>query len=77
MVEAFSAADVRSAEEPLLARERGFDGGLMHRAALGLALAVRRDLRRRRGRVAGRVVVGLVGAGNNGGDALHALALLA
>lgn len=77
MIEAFSAQDVRAAEEPLLAAERGFAGGLMHRAATALALAVCRELRSRGGRVAGGVVVGLVGPGNNGGDALHALALLA
>jgi hydroxyethylthiazole kinase-like uncharacterized protein yjeF len=80
VIEAFTAADVRAAEEPLLAAERGFPGGLMHRAATALALHVRRLLRRRaggRGGVAGATVVGLVGAGNNGGDALHALALLA
>lgn len=80
MIEAFTAADVRAAEEPLLATERGFAGGLMHRAATALALQVRRVLQERsggRGAVAGATVVGLVGAGNNGGDALHALALLA
>lgn len=77
MIEAFSAQDVRAAEEPLLAVERGFAGGLMHRAATALALAVCRELRSRGGRVAGSVVVGLVGPGNNGGDTLHALALLA
>lgn len=77
MIEAFSAQDVRAAEEPLLAAERGFAGGLMHRAATALALAVCRELRSREGRVAGGVVVGLVGPGNNGGDTLHALALLA
>lgn len=80
MIEAFTAADVRAAEEPLLATERGFAGGLMHHAATALALHVRHLLRERaggRGGVAGSTVVGLVGAGNNGGDALHALALLA
>ncbi|MBC7307993.1 MAG: bifunctional ADP-dependent (S)-NAD(P)H-hydrate dehydratase/NAD(P)H-hydrate epimerase, partial [Dietzia sp.] len=80
MIEAFTAVDVRAAEEPLLAAERGFAGGLMHRAATALALHVRRLLRERaggRGRTAGATVVGLVGAGNNGGDALHALTVLA
>lgn len=77
MIEAFSAQDVRAAEEPLLAVERGFAGGLMHRAATALALAVCQELRSRGGRVTGGVVVGLVGPGNNGGDTLHALALLA
>ncbi|NLE72718.1 MAG: bifunctional ADP-dependent NAD(P)H-hydrate dehydratase/NAD(P)H-hydrate epimerase [Actinomycetales bacterium] len=77
MIDAFRADDVRAAEEPLLAAERGFAGGLMHRAATALELAVRRELRLGVGRVAGATVVGLVGPGNNGGDALHALAGLA
>jgi len=76
-MEAFSAQDVRAAEQPLLAAERGFVGGLMHRAAWALALAVRRDLQAAGVRVPGASVVGLVGPGNNGGDTLHALALLA
>lgn len=76
MIEAYTAADVRAAEEPLLAAERGFSGGLMDRAAMALELAVRRELRRV-GRVAGSTVVGLIGPGNNGGDALYALARLA
>lgn len=76
MIDAYRAADVRAAEEPLLATERGFHGGLMHRAATALANAVAAELRDRRGAVAGASVVGLVGAGNNGGDALHALAVL-
>jgi ADP-dependent NAD(P)H-hydrate dehydratase / NAD(P)H-hydrate epimerase len=77
VISAYAAADVRAAEEPLLAAERGFSGGLMHRAATALAGSVRRRLVERRGRAGGAVVVGLVGPGNNGGDALHALALLA
>lgn len=77
MIEAFTAQDVRAAEEPLLATERAFSGGLMDHAAMALELAVRRELRRRSGRVAGSTVVGLVGPGNNGGDTLHALARLA
>ena len=77
MIEAYAAQDVQAAERPLLAAERGFGGGLMHRAATALALEVRRELRAVRGRVAGAAVVALVGPGNNGGDALHALALLA
>jgi hydroxyethylthiazole kinase-like uncharacterized protein yjeF len=77
VIEAFTAADVRAAEEPLLASERGFDGGLMQRAAWALDLTVRRELSRRVGRVPGSTVVALVGPGNNGGDALHALARLA
>jgi hydroxyethylthiazole kinase-like uncharacterized protein yjeF len=49
------------------------DGELMARAALGLAEVVRARL----GERGGTRVVGLVGPGNNGGDALHALAHLA
>lgn len=77
MIEAFAADDVRAAEEPLLVAERSFSGGLMHRAATALAGGVCRELRQRRGRVAGATVVGLVGPGNNGGDTLYALAALA
>lgn len=77
MIEAFRADDVRAAEAPLLAAERGFAGGLMHRAATALDLAVRRELRAGAGHLAGSTVVALVGPGNNGGDALHALAGLA
>src|SRR5665647_1700033 len=76
VIEAFTADDVRAAEEPLLAAERGFSGGLMNHAAVALELTVRRELRRA-GRVAGSTVVGLVGPGNNGADTLHALARLA
>lgn len=77
VIEAYRAADVRAAEAPLLAAERGFHGGLMHRAATALAGVVADELRARRGQVRGASVVALVGSGNNGGDALHALALLA
>lgn len=76
MIDAHPAAAVRAAEEPLLARERTFHGGLMHHAATALATAVRAELRERTGGVVGRSVVGLVGPGSNGGDALHALAAL-
>ena len=88
MIEAFGADEVRAAEAPLLATERGHAGGLMDRAATALAAAVLGELRARRGRpgrygrraaggVAGSRVVALVGVGNNGGDALYALARLA
>ncbi|HEY3436618.1 MAG TPA: NAD(P)H-hydrate dehydratase [Actinotalea sp.] len=77
MIHAFSAADVRAAEGPLLAAEAGFAGGLMHRAATALAAAARAELVGLNRRVAGGSVVALVGGGNNGGDALVALALLA
>ncbi|PZR54899.1 bifunctional ADP-dependent (S)-NAD(P)H-hydrate dehydratase/NAD(P)H-hydrate epimerase [Xylanimonas oleitrophica] len=84
MIEAWPAADVRAAEEPLLAA----GVPLMERAAFALAAVVRRDLARRRavpgpdgglveGSVRGARVALLVGAGNNGGDALHAGAFLA
>nr|WP_223207896.1 NAD(P)H-hydrate dehydratase [Actinopolyspora erythraea] len=49
---------------------------VMRRAANGVALWARRLLTERVGRVAGRRVALLVGAGNNGGDALWAGALL-
>ncbi|MFF3065167.1 NAD(P)H-hydrate epimerase [Oerskovia sp. NPDC057915] len=84
MIEAFTAAQVRAAEEPLLAR--GIP--LMERAAFALATVVAKDLRSgprgrtpdgaaRPRRVTGRRVVLLVGSGNNGGDALFAGAFLA
>jgi hydroxyethylthiazole kinase-like uncharacterized protein yjeF len=72
---AWSVHDVRAAEHDLLARTP--PGGLMQRAAAGLAAVCARELRSRRGRVAGASVVLLVGAGNNGGDALWAGARLA
>ncbi|MDC7120687.1 NAD(P)H-hydrate epimerase [Cellulomonas fimi] len=69
----WNAASVRAAEEPLL------DAGvpLMERAAFALHVAVVREVVARRGRFRGARVVVLAGAGNNGGDALHAGALLA
>lgn len=70
---AFASDAVRAAEEPLLAA----GAPLMDRAAFALAVRVAAELRARRGRVVGASVVVLVGAGNNGGDALHAGALLA
>jgi ADP-dependent NAD(P)H-hydrate dehydratase / NAD(P)H-hydrate epimerase len=66
-----TAAEVRAAEEPLLAA--GPAGALMQRAATGLATVCARLL----GSVYGRRVVLLVGTGNNGGDTLHAGAALA
>ncbi|MCE3554245.1 NAD(P)H-hydrate dehydratase [Pseudonocardia sp. RS11V-5] len=66
----WTAQQIREAEEVLLARMP--DGVLMRRAAHGLALGVRRFLGERRGRSTGRRVTLLVGAGNNGGDALWA-----
>jgi hydroxyethylthiazole kinase-like uncharacterized protein yjeF len=66
-----TAAEVRAAEEVLLAATR--EGALMHRAATGLATVCLRLL----GRAHGTRVTLLVGAGNNGGDALFAGARLA
>ncbi|MCZ2264267.1 NAD(P)H-hydrate epimerase, partial [Isoptericola sp. QY 916] len=73
MISAWSAADVRAAEEPLLAA----GVPLMERASFALATLVLRDVAARRGPVRGARVVVLAGAGNNGGDALHAGAVLA
>lgn len=67
----YTVAEIRAAEEVLLARLP--DGALMARAATGLAVECARLL----GRVYGARVALLVGAGNNGGDALYAGAALA
>ncbi|WP_147794321.1 bifunctional ADP-dependent NAD(P)H-hydrate dehydratase/NAD(P)H-hydrate epimerase [Cellulomonas sp. Y8] len=73
MILGYTAAEVRAAEEPLLA-----DGvPLMQHAAFALATRVAAELADRRGHVRGATVVALVGSGNNGGDALHAGAYLA
>jgi hydroxyethylthiazole kinase-like uncharacterized protein yjeF len=66
----WTAQQLREAEEVLLGRLP--DGVLMRRAAHGLALGVRRFLGELHGRTTGRRVTLLVGAGNNGGDALWA-----
>lgn len=70
----YTAAVVREAEAPLLAAGRG--EALMRTAAAGLASVCRRMLSER-GQISGSRVVMLVGAGNNGGDALFAGANLA
>ncbi|MGE3287544.1 MAG: bifunctional ADP-dependent NAD(P)H-hydrate dehydratase/NAD(P)H-hydrate epimerase [Pseudonocardia sp.] len=62
----WTSRQVRKAEEVLLARTP--EGALMRRAAFGLAVRARRML----ARSGGRRVALLVGAGNNGGDALWA-----
>jgi ADP-dependent NAD(P)H-hydrate dehydratase / NAD(P)H-hydrate epimerase len=67
----YTAAEVRAAEEPLLAATP--EATLMLRAATGLATVCLELL----GRAHGRRVTALVGAGNNGGDALFAGAHLA
>jgi NAD(P)H-hydrate epimerase len=72
-VESYTAAQVREAEIPFL--ERGVP--LMARAAAGLAAETMALLVERRGAVPGAGVLVLAGAGNNGGDALYAAALLA
>ncbi|QIN29031.1 NAD(P)H-hydrate dehydratase [Brevibacterium luteolum] len=70
----YTAAAVREAEAPLLAAGRG--EALMRTAAAGLASVCRRLLSER-GQIPGSRVVMLVGAGNNGGDALYTGANLA
>jgi hydroxyethylthiazole kinase-like uncharacterized protein yjeF len=71
MIGLYTAAEVRAAEEPVLASTP--EGALMQRAATGLATVCLRLL----GRSYGVRVTLLVGAGNNGGDALFAGAHLA
>ncbi len=71
MIEAYAVADVRTAEQAAMTDLP--EGELMARAAQGLAAVVAARLRERDG----VRVVGLVGGGNNGGDALYALAHLA
>ena len=71
MIALHTAAEVRAAEEPLLAA--GPEGALMQQAATGLATVSARLLHG----VYGRRVALLVGTGNNGGDALFAGAQLA
>ena len=66
MIGLFTAAEIRAAEEPVLAATP--EGALMQRAATGLATVCLRL----RGSVYGRRVVLLVGTGHNGGDALYA-----
>ncbi|WP_418277836.1 bifunctional ADP-dependent NAD(P)H-hydrate dehydratase/NAD(P)H-hydrate epimerase [Isoptericola jiangsuensis] len=73
MIRAWSAADVRAAEEPLLAAGEP----LMARASAALARIVQGDVRARRRSHRGARVALLVGSGNNGGDALFAGAELA
>lgn len=70
----YTAAAVREAEAPLLAAGRG--EALMRTAAAGLASVCRRLLSEH-SQISGSRVVMLVGAGNNGGDALYAGANLA
>lgn len=70
MLRAWTVADVRAAEAVRLGQVP--DGALMQRAAAGLAAVCAGVLRDVAGGVSGRRVALLVGAGNNGGDALWA-----
>jgi hydroxyethylthiazole kinase-like uncharacterized protein yjeF len=72
---AWRVADVRAAEEALMKTLP--EGALMQRAAAGLARRCALLLDGVNGRVYGGRVLLLVGAGNNGGDALYAGARLA
>ncbi|GHF88291.1 hydroxyethylthiazole kinase-like uncharacterized protein yjeF [Amycolatopsis bartoniae] len=66
----WSTDQIREAEERLLAKTP--EGALMQRAAFGVAVQAADMLRAHTGRVAATQVTLLVGAGNNGGDALWA-----
>lgn len=70
----WTTTHIRMAEDRLLARTP--EGALMRRAAFGVAVQAARMVTERTGGVSGRRVVLLVGAGNNGGDALWAGAFL-
>jgi ADP-dependent NAD(P)H-hydrate dehydratase / NAD(P)H-hydrate epimerase len=70
----WTTGSVRAAEQRLMATMP--EGALMRRAAFGVAVHAARLLTEQAGGVAGRRVVLLVGAGNNGGDALWAGAFL-
>jgi hydroxyethylthiazole kinase-like uncharacterized protein yjeF len=70
----YSADAIREAEAPLLASLP--EGGLMRRAAFGLAAAVIRELVLLTGGISGRRVCAVVGSGDNGGDALWASTFL-
>lgn len=71
MIRAYAVADVRRAES---AAQAGLpDGTLMERAAEGLAEVTLARVRQREA----ATVVGIVGSGDNGGDALFAMARLA
>lgn len=71
----YTAAKIRTLEAAAMAVVG--DDVLMQRAAAGLAHSAARMLAERRGRTYGARVVMMVGAGNNGGDALFAGARLA
>jgi hydroxyethylthiazole kinase-like uncharacterized protein yjeF len=75
MRDAYRVADVRAAEQALMATLPA--GALMQRAAAGLATRCAGLLADGRGGVYGARVVLLAGSGDNGGDALYAGARLA
>lgn len=66
----YTAQQIRDAEAPLLAALP--PGGLMRRAAFGLATAIAGEM----GAVSGKTVCAVVGSGDNGGDALWAATFL-
>jgi hydroxyethylthiazole kinase-like uncharacterized protein yjeF len=70
----YTGDEIREAEAPLLASLP--DGGLMRRAAYGLATAIVRELILLTGGISGRRVCAVVGSGDNGGDALWASTFL-
>jgi hydroxyethylthiazole kinase-like uncharacterized protein yjeF len=70
----YTADAIREAEAPLLASLP--EGGLMRRAAFGLATAIARELILLTGGISGRRVCAVVGSGDNGGDALWAATFL-
>ena len=70
----YTADEIREAEAPLLASLP--EGGLMRRAAFGLATAIVRELVLLTGGISGRRVCAVVGSGDNGGDALWAATFL-
>jgi ADP-dependent NAD(P)H-hydrate dehydratase / NAD(P)H-hydrate epimerase len=70
----YTADAIREAEAPLLASLP--EGGLMRRAANGLATAIARELVLLTGGISGRRVCAVVGSGDNGGDALWAATFL-
>ena len=72
MIHAYAVSSVREAERQATTAGLG-ESELMSRAASGLAAVAAARL----GGPGGRRVVAMVGAGNNGGDALYALACLA
>lgn len=75
MIPAYTGAQIRGAERPLI--EAGQGPALMRAAAHALANQAVLELRDLYGRVYGSHVLGLIGPGNNGADTLFALAALA